>query len=104
MRLAFDKQRDSTPHLHAEEGWQTRVLLTWMRLVHAGKVHERRRGNHAWRERDQHAKSQVAVLAWEGAMPGERCAKFSHAREEEVSTERGVTSGAASVIVRRQGT
>ena len=35
-------------------------------------------------------------------MPGNRCVSFAHAREEEVANERGVTSGAASIIARRE--
>jgi len=104
-RLVFPKDEqggDSALWLYEEEGWPVRVMLAWMRLVRAGSVEQQRRGSVAWRASEEERRSRVAVLEWDGAMPGDRCAVFAHAREVEIASERGVTSGAAAIVARRE--
>ena len=92
------------PHVTQEalEGaWQLNVLLAYMRLVRAGAVRTSRRCSTAWqRTQHEHRRRQLR-LSWEGAMPGERSAKYARRAEEAESSTHGVTSGAAAVRVRR---
>ena len=86
---------------YGEEAWQLRTLLAYMRLVRAGHVGAARRRSPTWQRVQHERRLRDLQISWEHAMPGERCQKYSWREEEAVSDERGVTSGAAAVHVRR---
>ena len=90
--------------------WQTRVILTWMRLVRAGVVMSARRRSARWREAESQFRRDRACRVWPGAhtaRPGSSAGSLgatldSQNGERIVTSSGSVTSGAATVLARRR--
>ena len=97
--------------LHTELGWRMRVVLSWQRLVRAGKVREVRRASPMWVATERcrihglsvQYQSQVAADGvWQSANKRQRGQTYSWCEQEEAVRQMRVTSGAAVVIARRR--
>ena len=95
--------------LHTEMGWRMRVVLSWQRLVRAGKVREMRRASPVWvaaercRVRSLSVRYQSQVAAggdWQSDGKRLRGQAYSWRAQEETARHLHVTSGAAAVIAR----
>ena len=97
--------------LYSEAGWRARVVLSWLRLVRAGKVRAARRVSPMWvaAERDRVRDLTVAYRAQTATEGGEwgsdakrvRGQTYAWRAQAEVIGRLHVTSGAAAVIARR---
>ena len=95
-------------------GWRVRMLLAWVRLVHAGHVRKARRQSARWCERVRRGRQSALSLAWPGwstpALSPDTARACAAATACEVARYNnvhaaagtaGVTSGAAAVMARR---
>ena len=106
-RIAFP----SESLLLSEAGWRVRMVLSWMRLVRAGKVRVMRRTSPAWMaaERDRvrsleetYRRQTAADGEWQGGNKRMRGHVYGWGAQETVAARLGATSGAAAVVVRRE--
>ena len=97
--------------LRTELGWRMCVVLSWQRLVRAGKVRDMRRASPMWvaAERcrvhglSERYQSQVAASGvWRTDNKRLRGCTYSWREQEEAVRQLSVTSGAAAVIARRR--
>jgi len=89
-----------------EEGWQTRMVLSYQRLVKAGKVQHNRKKNDAWCDMERKRKQVKAQTGW-GMDIMSREEVFKWADESEVQEESQdrkcpITSGAAAALIRKR--
>ena len=96
--------------LYSEAGWRVRVVLSWQRLVRAGKVRAARRCSPMWvaAERDRVHDLTAAYRAqtategeWRSDAKRARSQTYEWRAQAEVAGRLHVTSGAAAVIAQR---
>ena len=106
-RLAFP----SASLIFSEAGWRARMVLSWLRLVRAGKVRVMRRASPMWMaaERDRvrgqaetYRRQTAAEGEWQDGNKRMRGHAYGWGAQESVAARLGATSGAAAVVVRRE--
>ena len=94
-----------------EAGWRMRMILSWLRLVRAGKIQRSRRESPMWREGERIRISTVAASykrevrrdeSWADDVSQVRGQRYAWGAEEALQARSNVSSGAAAIIARRR--
>ena len=78
------------------------MVLTWQRLVRSGKVRRARSHSPLWQQQQQQRLRELAHERHARLGIASSVVHCHHAHEGQVSAERGVSSGAAAVLAKRQ--
>ena len=99
-------------HYMTDMGWQIRMLLTWQRLVRAGKVCQQRKHAPMWKEAERGRRHRLTEQQEAAVRRGEeewmvetgqvRGVRYDWKQQDDTMRDRGVTSGAAAVLSRRR--